>query len=198
MENAGGADRLGHPLRRHIAIVEAEGQQRGDCRLQRVGQIRRIGKLGQRGVERRQTTLTAERFRHSLLDQCGLRENGDGGLGSRRRLKVEQGTGRRLLSKRLARLTGVRLDFVGHRRQRADRHGHAPGEIHPEGCVETARLASRYIGSVAAMDWVAASRPPRHFRSALVDQLRLAGGQRLIDASARRKARRRLESGGIA
>ena len=105
MEQARGADRLCHPLRRHVAIVEAEGQQRSDCRLQRVGQIRRIGKLGQRGVERRQTTLTAERFRHGLLYQCGLRENGDGGLGSRRRLKVEQGTGRRLLSKRLARLT---------------------------------------------------------------------------------------------
>jgi hypothetical protein len=105
MENAGGADRLGDSFRRQVAFAETEGQQRGDRRLQRVGQIRRFGKLGQRGVEGRQTALTAERFGHGLLDQSGLGNDGDGRLGSRRRLKVEQGTDSRLLSKRLARLT---------------------------------------------------------------------------------------------
>jgi hypothetical protein len=105
MEEAGGADRLGHPLGRHVAVVETEGQQRGDRRLQRIGQIRRFGKLSQRGVEGCETALTAERFGHGLLDQSGLGNDGDGRLGSRRRLKVEQGTDSRLLSKRLARLT---------------------------------------------------------------------------------------------
>jgi hypothetical protein len=128
MEQTGRTDRLGDPFRRHIAISQAKGQQRSHSRLHRIRQIGSIGKLGQRGVERRQTTLTAKGFGHRLLDQRGFRENSRRRLGRCRGLDLEKRTGRHLLGERPPRLTGVRLDFTDHRRQRADRHGHAPGE----------------------------------------------------------------------
>lgn len=189
MEKARRTDRLGNPLRRHVAVAKAEGQHHVDRGLHRIRQIRRIGKLGQRGVERRQPTLTAERFGHRLLDQSGLGDNGDNRLCRCRSLKVEQRTGRRLLSKRLARLTGVRLYFVGHRRQRADRHGHLPEKRFRKGAVKR----SVWQAVTLALSRPRVERRSRGRRSipgsALVDQLRLASGQRLVDASARREAR---------